>query len=210
MPRFPRQLSLPLCFGLASVLSGCVPRIRPVEPPPSMDQSYVDLQPGWRLRVVTPILKSGKYKADFQETPASGGGVQLAVGDDFVGYETSYYQVGAAESGVVVRFSSAKVTVNGNESPRAQPLVRLFDLPTSARCVRLVFLTRVSRADHNQAILAAAGIDELNRLTSQVMADPATNCRSQGESYCGWVPEGIAVRAEKRDPAHRKDWIPAL
>lgn len=210
MPRFPRQLRLPLCLGLAIILPGCASRIRPVEPPPPIDRGYVDLQPGWRLRVVTPVLKSGKYKADFKETAARGGGVQLEVGDDFVGYETSYYEVGAATSGVVVRFTSAKVTVNGGESPRPQPLVRLFDLPASTRHVRLVFLTRISRADHNQAILAAAKLDELNRLTSDVRADPTANCRSQSESYCEWVPEGIAVRAERRDPANRKNWIPAL
>jgi hypothetical protein len=99
-------------------------------------------------------------------------------------------------------------TIDGKTSRQEQPAVRLFDFSGSAWYVRLVFFTRVSRADHNQAILAAASLEDLNRLTQQVEADPAAYCRSHEESHCAWVPEGISVQAEKRDPAHRKNWVP--
>ncbi len=137
--------------------------------------------------------------------------IELSAGDDFVGYETSYYRVGpAGDSGVSIEFRSASVAIQGKESRKPQPMVKLFDLPASARHVRLVFLTRVSAADHNQAILAAAALNDIDRITELVQSDPAANCKTQADIYCEWVPQGIAVRAEEPDPAHRGKWIPAM
>jgi hypothetical protein len=171
----------------------------------------VDLQPGWRIRVVTPVLKSGRYAPDFKTMPSSSGATELSAADELVGYEASYYRViPAARSGVSIEFKSSTVSIGAKESQNQQPVVLLFQMPKAARHVRLVFLVRVSHADHNQAILAASELDELDRLTKEVEADPATNCKSRDASYCEWVPEGITVRAEKIDPAHRKNWIPAF
>jgi hypothetical protein len=208
MRSFRQHLYTVLCFSVTVVSIDCVRHIPPVAPPTTQIRTYVDLQPGWRIRVVTPVLKSGKYVTDFKEAPSSGGAIELS-GDDFVGYETSYYRVSpAAQSGVSIAFVSSIATIQGHESLRSEPIVRLFKIPPTARHVRLLFLTRVSRADHNQAIVAAKEPDELDRLTELVEADPAKNCRAQSDSeYCEWVPEGIAVRAEKRDPAHRRNWI---
>jgi hypothetical protein len=114
------------------------------------------------------------------------------------------------QSGISIAFMSATLTIGGKDSEKARPTVLLFQIPKAARYMRLVFLTRVSHADYNQAILSATELDDLDRLTKEVENDPATNCRSQDASYCEWVPEGIAVRAEKKDPAHRKNWIPAF
>jgi hypothetical protein len=196
--------------AIAAVFVGCAMRTRPVAPPPVTDRDYIDLQPGWRVRAITPILKSGAYKPELNETTASGGSVQISVGDDFVGYETSYYSVKPGKpAGLVVAFVSAETNVDGKVTEKQQPLVRLFDFPASARYVRLLFLTRVSRADHNQAILAASTLDDLNSLTGRVRADPAVGCTSGAESHCEWVPEGIAVRPERRDPNHHNRYIPA-
>jgi len=202
------RAQLPICLLMMAALVGCARRVRAPEPMKMLDRSYADLQPGWRIRVVTPILKSGKYKPDFKENAVVGGGVELAAGDDFVGYETSFYSVTVRTgAGVAITFASSESTIKGKSSPQPQPLVRLFDFPASARYVRLLFLTRVSRADHNQAILAAATLADLTLLTQQVEADPAANCRSEGDNHCEWVPEGIAVRVEHRDPAHHSTWL---
>jgi hypothetical protein len=206
----PTRAHLSLCLAVTAAVLGCAARVPHTEPAPIIQRSYVDLQPGWRIRTVTPVLKSGKYKPEFKETAVAGGMPELSAGDDFLGYETSCYAVTpGSNSGVEVVFVSAETTINGEASRQPEPRVRLFDFSASAQYVRLVFLTRVSRADHNQAILAASDMPALDNLTRQVEADPAANCKSQGENYCMWVPEGTAVRPEKRDPAHRKHWIPA-
>lgn len=206
----PTRANLSLCLAVAAVFLGCAVRAPHAGPLPDIGRSFVDLQPGWRIRTVTPILRSGKYLPEFGETAGVGGSAEITTGDDFIGYETSYYTVEPGKrSGVAIAFVSAKATINGKTSGQPQPRVRLFDFSPRAQYVRLVFLTRVSRADHNQAILAASDIAILDNLTQQVEADPAANCKSQEGSYCVWVPEGIAVRPERPDPAHRRHWIPA-
>jgi hypothetical protein len=90
------------------------------------------------------------------------------------------------------------------------PLVRLFDFSADFRYVPIVFLRRASSTEHNRAILAAGNLDDLNSLTQQVESDPAANCKLESGRQCEWVAEGIAVRPEKRDPAHRKNWTPAI
>lgn len=207
--KIPTRAHLSLGFAVAAVFLGCAVRAPHAGPLPPIGRSFVDLQPGWRIRTVTPILRSGKYVPEFREATGVGGSAEITTGDDFIGYETSYYTVEPGErSGVAIALISAEATINGKTS-RPQPRVRLFDFSSRAQYVRLVFLTRVSRADHNQAILAASDIAILDNLTQQVEADPAANCKSQEGSYCVWVPEGIAVRPERPDPAHRRHWIPA-
>jgi hypothetical protein len=171
----------------------------------------VDLQPGWRIRTVTPLLKSGKYVPEFKTNESANGVVELSSSDDLIGYKTSYYSVVSGKGGgVALIFASAENFFGGKASPQPQPRVHLLEFPPDARFVRIVFLTRVSSSDHNQAVLGATSMADLDAFTEHVEADPTANCKSEGESKCVWVPEGIAVRAEKRDSAHRNSWIPAM
>jgi hypothetical protein len=205
------RLQLLLCLPML-VASVCCARHAPprTDPFPAIDRGYVDLQPGWRIQTTTPLLKSGKYLPDFK-TSNDPGRVELSAPEELIGYETSYYSVVPGKAGgVALAFVSTENFVGGKGFPQLQPQVRLFDFPTGGSFIRIIFLTRVSSADHNQAVLAAASPEDLDVLTRQVKADPSANCKSQGESQCVWIPQGIAVRPEKRDPAHRKNWIPAM
>jgi hypothetical protein len=151
-------------FILAASLVGCSVR----EPPeiarntaqPQPDRDYVDLQSGWRVKVVTPILRSGRFVVGAQALE------QNKVGADFVGYEISRYSVRPHRGGgVFIRFSSAEAVRDGKPSKESQPLVSLFDLPEDRAFVRLFFLTRVSKADHDQGILAASSQEKLDQAT---------------------------------------------
>ena len=86
---------------------------------------------------------------------------------------------------------------------------RLFDLPESVRYVRLLFLTRVSQTEHDQAVLGSSSLADLDALQKRVEDNPPENCKIQPEGICSWVPAGIAVQPEKRTPASGKNWIPA-
>jgi hypothetical protein len=173
-------------LALACVLTGCAARKASV-PPAAVDRSdYIDLQPGWRLRVVTPALKSG-------------------------GYELAYYAVRSRiGTGVRVAFLSAEINEEGKTTAQSRPLASLFQLPRSARYVRLIFLTRVSRADHDMAVVASGESHDLDALTRRVLADPADSCKSEGPTYCAWIPRGIAVAPElQRTVDGVGDWVPA-
>jgi hypothetical protein len=176
------------------------------------DRSYVDLQPGWRLRVVVPILESGGYKVRTEEVRSSDGTVSLQTEKDFLGYETDYYQVNSPGDGKpVVSFESAEFTgIDRKKSRKPKPAMLLFAFPDSFGYVRLLFLTRVSENQHDAAVLAASTLAALDVLTPKVESSPLGNCSAQPEGLCSWIPEGIAVQPEKRDPQNSKAWIPAL
>ncbi len=199
-------------IAIAATLAGCFGCAAHKAPtsalPPSVHRGYVDLEPGWRIRVVTPILKSGKFIVHAEAVQSSGNEIVVKASDDFIGYEIAYYSVKAqAGGGIFIRFSSAETVKDGKAAKQPRPLVPLFDLPANMRFVRLVFLLRVSEADHDQGILAAASLAELDALTQRVQAEPEKNCTTAPEAFCSWIPRGIAAQPEKRNPARRNEWV---
>ena len=196
-----------------AVLVACAarkPETAASSPPVSMERGYVDLQPGWRIRVVTPVTKSGRFTVVTSSPEAHGNVLSLKADSDFVGYEISYYAVqGRPGGGIPIRFTSATITSAGKKSGHGAPLVRLFELPADARYARLLFLTRVSPADHDQGIVAAATRQGLEDVTARVEADPEQSCTVAGQEFCAWIPLGIAVQPEKRDAHTSQAWRPA-
>jgi hypothetical protein len=126
----------------------------------------------------------------------SGNTVELSDGGELEGYETSFYAVTPhPKGGVRISFASAEVTRKGVSLPQPSPVLPLFQLPSQARKVRLVFLTRVSGVNHDMAVLATREAAELNRLTSELEVNPGV-CAPAGRTYCAWIPLGIAVRPQ--------------
>jgi transglutaminase-like putative cysteine protease len=171
---------------------------------------YIDLQPGWRLRVVTPITNSGTYRVETSNASESGNTVTLSSGADFIGYETAYYAVQPrGRSGVRIQFTSASDTSNGITVAQSKPKPRLFQLPRRAKFVRLLYLKRISQSDHDMAVLGAGNHSQLSELTARVQANPRA-CHSAGRDFCSWIPSGIAVRPElEKSMGEKPEWLPA-
>jgi hypothetical protein len=110
---------------------------------------------------------------------------------------------------VAIRFETAEITNDGKSTRRSQPMVPLFDLPENVRYVRLLFLTRASETEHDQAILGSSSSADLDLLKRNVEDNPAQNCKIQPQGVCTWVPSGIAVQPEKKADTRGKAWIPA-
>jgi hypothetical protein len=211
----PDFLRVTFCVVLTVILGACASRRVPVPaaaisvPAPA---SYINLQAGWRLRAVTPILKSGGYQLSATgDSAVSGNTIALSAGKDFIGYETAYYAVRKGSGdGVLVEFSSAEATREGKTEPQLRPLVRLFQIPRRAKYVRLVYLRRVSQSDHDMGVVAAMRMDALDLLTKQLEASPADACKPGRQTFCAWVPAGIAVRPEMQKVANGiPAWVPA-
>jgi hypothetical protein len=82
-------------------------------------------------------------------------------------------------------------------------------MPARARYVRLIYLVRVSDADHDMAVVASHNKSALDPLTAQVRANPAS-CHEGGGTFCAWIPAGIAVTPEMRVGATgTEQWVPA-
>jgi hypothetical protein len=140
----------------------------------------------------------------------AGNTVTLFAGNDFLGYETAYYAVAKRKlRGVRIALSSAETTKDGSTTPQAAPVAHLFQLPSNARYVRLLYLQRMSEADHNMAVLASNRMSHLQSLTAQVEADPSA-CIGHDSNFCSWIPAGIAVRPESPQLINGvTQWTPA-
>ena len=200
-----------ILFGLllTGVSLGCAVH-KPMQPATVIGaHSYVEFQPGWRLQVVVPILKSGGYNVKLQEMKTENGTIQLKTPDDLVGYEIDRYAVESRnDGGVTVEFQSAEIHMNGGKtSSRPEPRLRLFKLPEDIRYVRLAFLSRLSPTEHDAVILAASTREQMEALTARVEDNPSQACTESMQEVCSWVPEGVSVQPQKRQG---RKWVPAV
>jgi hypothetical protein len=206
-------MSRTLYVGVLVFLVGCVsPRSH--RPPPIPEDSttndYIDIQAGWRLTVVTPITKSGAFVVKSVDQRTEDNGITLSAGADLVGYEVAHYIVKAERrKRVRVEFSSAEVTKDGKTEAQPRSIAPLFQPARRANYLRLIYLVRISEADHNMAVVAARQLDALDTITRQVQANPA-GCKVSRYASCSWIPEGIAVRAEAlRNVNGIEKWVDA-
>ena len=183
------------------VLAGCARNSTVSTPkaPVSDTREFVDLQPGWRLRIVAAVTKSGKYEVEFQPVSQEGNVITMRA-PDLAGYETAFWAITARPGGgISISLSSAELTVDGKPSPIAKPTRALVHIPRSARYVRAFYLTRKSDADHNMALAGAARLDQLEEFTRAFRESPNEACaeRAKRGLYCEWIPAGLAVRPEE-------------
>ena len=192
----------------------------PTTPVHAASLDWIDLQPGWRVRVITPMLASGGYLLKTEPAPAQSVDadasraiereITLSTGKDFTGFEVSLYSVKPCRGGGVnVIFDSAEIHKPGQVTRSRQPILPLFRLPREMRWVRILHLARGGH-DHDSAILAATGRDALEALTPQVQSDPSA-CKPAGDAFCSWIPLGIAAIAEsRRDGQAKGQWVSAF
>ncbi len=99
-------------------------------------------------------------------------------------------------AGVEAVLASVEATKGEQKTTELKPRVALFQFPRRVRYIRLVYLVRVSNADHNMAVLGSDDVDRLSALTKQVQDDPEAGCKNARRAYCSWVPQGVAVNPE--------------
>jgi hypothetical protein len=106
---------------------------------------------------------------------------------------------------VRLNFTSAEIRKDGKTIHEANAPTLPFTLPRGTGHIRLVYLVRVSQADHNMAILASKHLETLNTFTAQLRRTPGI-CKHGAEVFCSWVPAGVAVRQERTSiPDHSSD-----
>ena len=185
---------------IALLLAGCAKKTpvpvaaAPAPPPewPVRSPDFIDLVPDSNVREVIPLFASGGFVA--KGLAQENGFTITLTGTDFRGYETALYAMKPRDDGrgVTPELTSATTTKDDQTAPVPAPRVPLFQYPGSVRYIRLLYLIRVSEADHDMAVLASDDVDRLNELTKQVQSDPS-NCHDGNRIYCTWVPQGIAV-----------------
>jgi hypothetical protein len=155
----------------------------------------VDLLPGYRLKLVSPILREGAPAEPSALTAGSVTGsdsnlsVSLKSSPDFLGYEVSWYEV--QRTGALV-FDTAESHLGQQVIPGRTPRINYFSFPATAAHYRLFYLTRVSQADHNAALLAAPTPAELIRQTAAFTGDP-TACDKAPRQTCITLPKDVGL-----------------
>ena len=164
------------------------------------DNSYMDLTPGWRLRILVPVLNSGGSQVALGSARTNGNTIVLSAAN-LLGYELSYYSVeGKGDGRVRLRFTTAEKTIDGKTVPEPNAPKLPFPLPAKSEYIRLIYLVRKSQSDHNMAITASKNLNALNVFTEK-LKDNSDICKRNGEISCIWVPSGIAVRPEPLSPS---------
>jgi hypothetical protein len=196
--RGDKQKTMILAGAILFVSAGCANKLAhaPTDGAvPFGDNSYMDLQPGTSLRILVPVLTSGRYQIPTDSVAQDRGSIVLSAAN-LIGYEVSHYSVGGRNAARVrLKFRSAEITKDSKtvQETSAPPLP--FALPAKAGHIRLIYLIRSSQADHNMAIAASRDLPALNAFTDRVKANPAA-CERGSAVFCTWVPAGIAVRPE--------------
>lgn len=191
-----RFLFLLPCVGVLTTITGCsrtnvrVPTAANVIP---ANNSYMDLEPGGTLRIVVPSIKSGGFLPTVVAQQSHGKTISLSAAN-VSGYEVLCYAIsGKKSSAVRLKFESAELSRDGKMLPQPNPPTLPFQLPQRPEYIRLIYLVRVSQADHNMAIVASKSRDVLDSFTKQLKQSPNI-CHEKQDVFCSWVPVGVAVR----------------
>lgn len=159
---------------------------------------YLDLEPQFAMKWMTPLLKSGVLRYTGPK--------------DIARYETMIYRLKPRSGGgVKLELETVEHNVQGgftyDRRPTAPPLV----LPDSARFLRYFFRTWRATNDRRIALLAVKRRSQLDPLTKRFEADPEGFCRSipVSEAMCLAVPNESILVPEVEVRANGKPaWVP--
>jgi hypothetical protein len=196
----PQLLFVFTCVSALAITAGCTHKNVPLSTAgniPQPQSSYVDLEPGWKLRIVVPLLKSEGYRPVLAAQESNGKTISLSSAD-LLGYTTSYYAITGKKNGIVrLKLISTEETKEGKTVPRADSPSLPFELPHRTEHIRLIYLVRASHADHNMVIIGSKQLEALDVFTKQLQENSSI-CNTQAEIFCSWIPTGVAVRPEKQ------------
>jgi hypothetical protein len=155
---------------------------------------FLDLQPGWRLRITTPL---SRHNASATQEASDAGTITLKAPEGFA-YETSYYAI-RRDPDRVLHFEFLSGTVSRDGKITSEPARLGWEIQPNiaAPFARLIYLRRLSDSDHNMAFVAALNATTLETLTRMIdeNADrpvPLPPTRSAR----GWRPEWLWSRNE--------------
>ena len=213
-------------FASVTITLGCAHPKAAIPGPPvdHTSSEWIDLQPGWRVRVITPVVAGGGYlvkttpilgqttdgEASERRSPSATNAIVVSANSNLIGYGVSLYKVKPRrEGGVRVVFDSAEMHEKELVKRSRKPIDLPFQFTKTARCVRILHLSRGTH-DHNAAILAANSLSALEGLTREVESRPAA-CQAGTDASCSWIPPGIAVIPESWRASDRQgQWQPAF
>jgi hypothetical protein len=200
------------CLCLSVFTAGCLRRSvgnAEVLTDRDMHADHVDLRGGWRVRTVVPILRHGGFVVPMTDQKIEGRTISAKASGEFIGYETSYYDVkGSEDNAVSLRLRVTKLHEEGHVVRRAEPSYKVFTSQPGNRYIRLMYLLREGSADHDMAILEARDTTGLEQMTDRIRLYGNRACLSSSIQSCTLIPVGVSVVPEEHIVVngHRK-WV---
>ena len=174
-------------------------------------RTFLDLEPGWRLTLVTPMRRDSasapwRYGQPSVKTETTNGlNITISVDPNSqFGFERTSYAVQAKG----LAWQESVRNLEGKEERALEPILQLFPKPGKTQRLRLLFLTRASDLNYNTALLSAQNPTAMEAFTVAVRANPDQACQPGKAQTCIWIPPGVAARPEK--PSPNGAFIPAL
>jgi hypothetical protein len=159
----------------------------------------VNLEAGFRLKVLAPLLKPGFQEVKIvQPANPSGGPLELTV-EGLDGYETAYYAVKPRDGGGI-QFELSSVEENRMDVVTRSPEAKAFQFRMSpdARFFRLMFLRRASVADRDISLLGAPQwgllLDSAHRFDT--IAGTVDDCDKVQGLTCVAVSKQVVILSE--------------
>jgi hypothetical protein len=182
-------------FRLASSVAHALPlewtNERRLLNPDARSSGYTDLRPGSRLRVVSPVFRSGTPPdaAVLQEeskVEASPGGLTVTAkaSPDLIGYETAWYAVEPRPRGAGSRIAPqfAELHHEGEVERENAPRVNHLAFDPTMAYFRLLFMSRRTESNDHDIVVVAA--------STQTKLDQKTKALEAGTETCGTAARG--------------------
>ena len=140
----------------------------------------VELTPGLRLQVISPILREGALTDGLATAPSAQGNaivVEMKSSPDLIGFETAWYEVRSKPSGAGATIVplSAETSIAGKLESRPAPRTNYFQFPPAMGFYRLFY-----KADQSEVIAMAP--------TRAALPASADSCPA-----CFAIPRGVGV-----------------
>jgi hypothetical protein len=159
-----------------------------------LHSDQLDIAPGMRLQVVSPILGEGGGAAeelDVAET-ATGLTITMKAPANLVGFEEAWYAVrpGTGGAGVQIVPLYAERRIDGEVERRPRPESNLFQLAEEAAFYRVFY--KATMTEYTALVVAAPSPSELARRT-RILETGKASCEALEGRLCAAVPKGVAV-----------------
>jgi len=151
----------------------------------------VDLGPGVRLEVTSPLLREGAVPDAPLQMSGRGNSLTVTASTDLLGYENAWYSVQPKPNGpgFAIQPVSAESHIGGTVEPRPAPAADYLSFPPAAAFYRLLY--KSGQTDFTALVIAGRTLADVDRL-SKLAESGGVSCRTP-EDLCVAIPKRVAI-----------------
>ena len=162
-------------------------------------EGYLDLRPGYRIRVTRPLLREGAAPdaaalSDRLDVEAAEGlnlTITVETSEDLIGFERAWYAVLPRAAGAEIQALTATQHIDGETMEFERPSRADFPFDPSAGYFRLLFLSRMEESPSNDILALGAPTPAALEARYERVRDDPERCASE-PGFCIRAPRDVA------------------